>query len=133
MPSYPYIIPSPNIYKPWIKVRLGYNKTHKITPAVITALVDSGADVCFCTKDIGIWLGIKFKGKEETIFSTANRSSMPCIKETISLTACGKTYNCPFYFTDVLPSETPIILGQIGFFDSFKVTFDLKNTRIDID
>ena len=87
MAKYPYYVPTKNVYKPWIRVNLGYKKTHKITPAAVHALIDSGADVCFCSTDIGI-----------------------------------KT----------LPRETPIILGQRGFFDHFKITFDLQNKEIEI-
>lgn len=132
MPKYPYFIPSDKIYKPWIKVSLGYRKTHKVTPAVIVALVDSGADVCFCSKDIGIWLGIQFSKKLFTTFTAANRSSFEAAKETAMLYTCGKNYECPFYFTDTLPHETPIILGQLGFFDHFKINFDLQNKEIEI-
>ena len=32
----------------------------------------------------------------------------------------------------ILPFETPIILGQLGFFDHHKVTFDLENKEIEI-
>ena len=31
-----------------------------------------------------------------------------------------------------LPHETPIILGQVGFFDHFKITFDVKNKEIEV-
>ena len=51
MPKYPYYIPSEGVYKPWIAILLGYKKTHKVTTAEITSLIDSGADVCFCLKD----------------------------------------------------------------------------------
>lgn len=132
MAKYPYYIPSPQVYKPWIPVFLGSRKTHKITTARITALIDSGADVCFCLKDIGIWLGIQFKNKKEAIFTAANRTSFKALKETISLYIGNVQYECPFYFTDQLPHQTPIILGQVGFFDHFRITFDVKNKEIEI-
>ena len=96
MAKYPYYIPSPNVYKPWIRVSLGYRKTHKVTPAAIVALIDSGADVCFCSKIIGIWLGVQFRNKEEKTFTAANRSTFTAIKETITLYVAGKDYQCPF-------------------------------------
>lgn len=132
MAKYPYISPSKNVLKPWIKVSLGYKKTHKVTPAVIVALIDSGADVCFCAKDIAIWLGVQFNKKTTAIFTAANRTKFGAIKETLTFYGCGKSYECPFYITDELPPETPIILGQIGFFDHFKVTFDYKNKEMEI-
>lgn len=132
MAKYPYYIPSAGVYKPWIKASLGYRKTHKLIPVSIVALVDSGADVCFCREDIGIWLGIQFKRKDAATFTAANRSTFKAIKENITLYIAGRNYECPFYFTSDLPHETPIILGQLGFFDHFKVTFDLRNKEIEI-
>jgi len=76
MSKYQYANPSPGVYKPWVSVSLRYGKTHKVTPAAIVALIDSGADVCFCSKDIGIWLGqlgffdhfeVNFDFKKKTI------------------------------------------------------------------
>lgn len=132
MAKYPYYIPSANVYKPWIRVVLGYKKTHKVTPAAIVALIDSGADVCFCSKNIGIWLGVELRKKESVTFTTANRTTFVAVKETITLYTAGKSYQCPFYFSDDLPHETPIILGQLGFFDHFKIVFDLKNKGIEV-
>ena len=132
MPKYPYYIPSKGVFKPWIKISLGYKKTHKIIPVSIVALIDSGADVCFCSKDIGIWLGVNFKKKDRFEFKTANSSILVAFKGIVTLYACGTDYECPFYFADFLPKETPIILGQSGFFDHFKITFDLPNKQIEI-
>lgn len=134
MAKYPYIVlPSSvgPIYKPWVQVNLSYRKTHKITPKIV-ALVDSGADVCFCAKDIGLWLGVQFKGKNKFTFTAANRTMFETIKETITLYIGEKSYWCSFYFAESLPRETPIILGQIGFFDHFKITFDLKSKMMEI-
>ncbi len=134
MPKYPYTLlpakPRP-IYKPIIYITLSYKKTHKITHQT-SALIDSGADVCFCTKDIGLWLGIQFKKKEQVIFTAANSAKFKAVKENINIYVAGKNYLCPFYFTDVLPRETPIILGQLGFFDHFKVCFDIRDQTIEI-
>lgn len=131
MPKYPYFIPAPGVYKPWIPIILGYKKTHRITKPV-TALIDSGADVCFCSKDIGIWLGVQFKKKKPVQFTAANNTTFDTYPDKITLYACGIQYECEFYFSDSLPRETPIILGQLGFFDHFKITFDVKNQEIEI-
>lgn len=132
MRKYPYYIPADNVYKPWITVSIGYKKSHKITPAPITALIDSGADVCFCSKDIGNFLGVNEKDKQKINFTTANSTSLPTFKEILTLYFGGRNYDCPFYISDKLPFETPIILGQLGFFDHHKVTFDLENREIEI-
>lgn len=134
MSKYPYVaLPSSigTIYKPWVGVNLCYKKTQKTTPKVM-ALIDSGADVCFCSSNIGLWLGINLKKKDKFTFTTANRTSFVAVKETITIYACNKIFNCLFYFAENLPRETPIILGQIGFFDHFKIAFHLKNKSMEI-
>lgn len=95
-------------------------------------MIDSGADVCFCSKNIGLWLGIPFRKKEKEVFTAANCSKFEAVKESINVIIAGKNYLCPFFFTDVLPEETPIILGQLGFFDHFKVCFDVCSQVIEI-
>lgn len=122
-----------SIRLPLAKVLLNYKKTHKITTVPIVALIDSGADVCFCNDMIGTWLGIKFEKIKDGIFTTANRTTFNAKPEIITLHAYNKTYECKFFFTDTLPQHTPIILGQIGFFDHFKITFDYRNNKITID
>lgn len=132
MYKYPYYIPTNKVYKPWIPVNIGYKKTQKITGASVTALIDSGADVCFCSKDIAHVLGVTEKGKQKMIFTTANGTPLPTFLETLTLYIGGKIYDCSFYISDKLPAETPIILGQLGFFDHHRVTFDLENKEIEI-
>ncbi len=132
MRKFPYYIPAKKVYKPWIPVSIGYRKTHKVTPAQITALIDSGADVCFCSKSIVDYLGVDVKNKEKKVFTTANNTSLPTFLEILTLHVGGKNYECSFYISEKLPPETPIILGQLGFFDHHKVTFDLENKEIEI-
>ena len=76
MAKFPYISLPGNegkvVLKPLIKVRLIYLKTHKITNPIY-ALIDSGADVSFCEKNIGIWLGINFTKLKNTSFRAANK------------------------------------------------------------
>lgn len=131
MRKYPYYIPSDKTYKPWITVSIGYKKSHKITP-LITALIDSGSDVCFCSKEIVDFLGVDKKKKQKMVFTTANSSSLHTFMEILTLYIGGRNYDCSFYISDKLPPETPIILGQLGFFDHHKITFDLENKEIEI-
>ncbi|MBI3379987.1 retroviral-like aspartic protease [Candidatus Gottesmanbacteria bacterium] len=135
MAKYPYKIlptsPSGQVYKPLIPVILSLKKTHKITTGIY-ALIDSGADVCFCTMDIGLWLGINFKNKKSIYFTAANNKEFETKKEIIKLHVGGKIYDCPFYFSKELPPTSPVILGQIGFFDRFKISFDLQNREFEV-
>jgi len=130
MSKYPYFILSDKVYKPWIPIRLKFK--HKVTTAPIIALVDSGADVCLCSMDIGMWLGINFKKKTPFPIKGVNGQSMDTFKESCSIYLDNHSIQSPIYFSNSLPKITPIILGQLGFFDHFKVTFDLKNKEIEI-
>ena len=132
MHKYSYYIPTNKVYKPWIPVSLGYKKTHVIIPGALTALIDSGSDVCFCSQEIATFLGIQEKGKQKTVFTTANGTPLPTFTEVVTLYVGGKNYECSFFISDKLPPETPIILGQLGFFDHHKITFDLENKEIEI-
>lgn len=132
MRKFPYYIPQDKVYKSWIPVQIEYKRTHKITSAPITALIDSGADVCFCSKDIADFLGVNPKNKEKVTFTTANRTSLPTFLEILTLHIGGRNYECSFYVSDKLPFETPIILGQLGFFDHHEITFDLENKEIQL-
>lgn len=119
------------IYKPFIPVTLEYKKTRKITSAVY-ALVDSGADVCFCMENIAFWLGYRKKEKLSITFTTANKTTFSAVKALFTLHVADKRYECPMYISKDLPPETPIILGQLGFFDHFKILFDLPEREITI-
>jgi hypothetical protein len=122
------------VYAPLAKVRLSFHKTHKITPVPVASLIDSGADVCFCADYIGIWLGIQLS-RIKTVgeFTAANGSKFIAKPANICIQAYNKNYDYLMFFTSVLPKHTPIILGQIGFFDHFRLLFDFKNRDIGIE
>ncbi len=136
MIKFPYVaLPSKlgKVYKPLIKVRFNYPKTHKVTLPV-PALVDSGADVCFCSDFIGLWLGIQFnKIKKDEEFTAANGQTFKAKPAKIKIYIENIDYETIIYFTNVLPRNTPIILGQIGFFDRFRITFNSAEEFIQID
>lgn len=85
MRKFPYYIPQDKVYKPWIPVQVGFKKTHKITTAPITVLIYSGADVCFCSKDIADFLGVNPKNKEKVTFTAANGTPLPTFLESLTL------------------------------------------------
>ncbi len=134
MAQYPYrLVPpvSKNVYRPILKVQLGHPETKKFTPE-IKALVDSGADICMASMDIALWLGIEFDGSENSFsIETANSSISQAIKKTITLSTPETHYRCPFFFVDIPPNK-PILLGQQGFFDHFKVCFDFENKAFEL-
>ncbi len=137
MTRYPYfVIPAKGkkdkVYKPIIGVILNNKQNHKVTKKLI-ALIDSGADVCFCADFIGAWLGIPlYKITEEVEFTTANGGKFMAKPANVNILVGGKNYECKFYFTDTLPPNIPVILGQSGFFDKFRVTFNIPEGCIDV-
>lgn len=112
MPEFPYVtLPSEGreVSKPLIPVLISYPKTHKLTPTIY-ALIDSGADVCFCLSEIGQFLGIPLtKIKERKSFTTANGTTFTAQPVNVNLYVGvgGKSYLCSFFFTNSLPRETP--------------------------
>lgn len=133
MPKHPYTeLPSTILgktaYKAIVNIRLGYVKTHKITSSII-GLIDSGADVCLCDESIGQWLGIPFakiKRKQKPLIVNGICGNIKTYREKIKIYYNNKVYLCNFYFGK-MPSATPLLLGQVGFFEKFKVTFDYPN------
>ena len=137
MAEYPYtILPGKEgkkAYKPLINVSLQYKKTHRVT-LPIKALIDSGADVCFCADYIGIWLGVSLiQSRQSTEFTAAKNQKFIATPSLVTLRVAQKTYEAVFYFTSVLPKNIPVILGQSGFFDKNKITFDAPAGIIEIE
>lgn len=72
------------------------------------------------------------KKKPVVEFTAANNEHFQTKCAVVTLYACGKQFDCPFYFSDTLPESTPIILGQKGFFDRFRIVFDLLHQEIEV-
>ena len=133
MALYPYtILPGSefSVAKPLIPVSISYPKTHKVIPYTF-ALVDSGADVNFCDMNIGTWLGINFRKKKSQEYTAANGQNFIAFSETVCLQVFDKKFLCLFNFSDELTKAYKIILGQKGFFDHFKITFNLPNKSME--
>ncbi len=134
MAKHPYI-PLPGnkaIYRPYLRIWLCNPHNQKQTPR-IRGLIDSGSDICLASKDIALWLGIRFDGNEDTVsIATANGSISSAIKKMITLMTEEGQHESPFFFVDSITPDEPPLLGQLGFFDHFKVCFDLRNKTFEI-
>lgn len=129
--SYPYIEPQRGVFLPWIMVRLGNKKAGTSLSKPVVALVDSGAEVCFCSKDIAEYLGVDLNRSQVQNFTTASNGTFAAYKvNDLKLYVCKRAYACEFYVTDSLPPQLPIILGQKGFFDHHHVQFDFKKKEM---
>jgi hypothetical protein len=120
------------VYRPLLPIKLEYPPTKKCTPP-IRALIDSGADVCMCTLEVGLWLGITFDGTEDEFsIETANGSLSRAVKKTVTLITDKNQFECPFFFVEgINPLKIPL-LGQQGFFDHYKVCFDREHKTFEI-
>lgn len=135
MSKYPYSLFPPKdkpVLKPYIYIRLGCKKTHKIIPNPVLALIDSGADMCLCKKYIGDWLGLNFNKLKRGEITAVNKTRFVVLIHPLTVFFQNKIYEASFSLSDEIPDQTPIILGQKGFFDHFKITFDLPNKEIEI-
>lgn len=132
MKTYPFYTPQDGVILPWIPVRLGFKKTHKILPASIPALLDTGADVCFLSEEIAAFLGYSEKGKKSREFTAANNEKFPAYPEKFTLYGIGKEFECEFFVSKTLPKGLRIILGINGFFDKHNVCFDVRDNEIKI-
>ena len=134
MAKYPYIpLPgSKSIYRPYLRIKLSNPQNQKQTPR-IRGLIDSGSDICLASKDIALWLGIQFDGDENTVsIATGNGSISHAVKKTIIITTAEGQHESPFFFVDGITPDEPPLLGQLGFFDHFKVCFDLRNKSFEV-
>src|SRR5688572_16466632 len=98
MAKYHYeLIPpaSKQVYRPLLPIKLANPLTQKST-SPIRALIDSGADVCMCSIEVGWWLGFEFDEIEDDFsIETANGSTSRAIKKVVTLIVEGKHYDCP--------------------------------------
>jgi len=129
----PYQYPSGKIIKvkkPLIKVKLCHK--HEILNTSFFALLDTGADICLCSAEIANLFNIKYKkGRKLKIRGIAG--NILGYKISLEVYIKNNSYKCPFYVVESLPRETPVILGQKGFFYQNKITFDILHNEITIE
>lgn len=111
---------------PLVPVTLVYK--HQLIKTPIFALVDSGAEYCYCLKTIGDYLRIKFQNKNKVTSLAANNTEFVGYREIITGIVNGKRIEIPFVFSSNLNPSFPLILGQTGFFPSLK--FVSRNLKI---
>ncbi len=123
---------SKSIQRPYLRLRLTNPVTHKQTPP-LRGLIDSGADICLGSHELAVWLGLQFDGQEEKItITTANGTTTDAVKKSVLLTTEAGQYHCPFFFAEGIPPDAPPLLGQQGFFDHFRVCFELRTNTFEI-
>ena len=84
----------------------------------VYALIDSGADYCIFHAEIGEQLGLQIESGKSLPFS--------------GIAGAGHEFGCYAGFSRDIQDLPYGILGQVGFFDVFKVSFDYKKEKIEL-
>ncbi|OGM22721.1 hypothetical protein A2961_03050 [Candidatus Woesebacteria bacterium RIFCSPLOWO2_01_FULL_39_21] len=108
------------IYRPVIPVIL-LNKKRIVG---YQAIVDSGADYCLFEELVTSYLGIKLStGKKRKIRGIGGKE-IKGYQLKILFGVAGKEYETNVIFSKEIPQNSFDVLGNNGFFDHFKVTFN---------
>lgn len=96
-------------------------------------LIDSGADHNIFHGEVAEVLGIKLTtGKKRKILGISGGPIKGYIHNIEIKPVSMDSFRTPVIFSNQLSPHSQAILGNTGFFDRFKVTFDYKNKSIDI-
>src|SRR3989338_8388511 len=115
--------------RPIIPIRVGYRNKHE----GYFALVDSGADVCIFSAEIGEILGINVEsGKKCLVGGITEGEKQFYYIHPIVIQVGGWPYNIEAGFMPTISRLGYGVLGQKGFFDLFVVKFDYTRGEIEI-
>ena len=96
------------------------------------ALVDSGADFCIFHSLVGDIIGIDVESGKEAGFGGVGGAGMRAYFHTVKVYVGDYSYDLYCGFTRDIPADGYGILGQVGFFDHFKVNFDNREEEIEV-
>lgn len=95
------------------------------------ALIDSGADFTMFHADIAELIGVDLNKLQKMTFGgIQNGKTSEAFYTAINLELGYKTLNIPVMFSPDISDNGYGVLGQLGFFNRFKVTFDYRNKNI---
>lgn len=97
------------------------------------ALIDSGADFCLFHADLAEYLGIPLQESNKQSFGGITGQKAAVYMHLIDLSVGGHRFSSiPVGFSHEIAPHGHGILGQHGFFDLFKVIFDLEKEQIEL-
>lgn len=95
------------------------------------ALIDSGADISVISKDIAELLGIDMNGEKTTAFGIGGKVNSVESKMKIIIEKGHENYFFEIPVKVILDDfDFPILLGRLGFFDEFIISFNQKLERV---
>jgi hypothetical protein len=95
-------------------------------------LVDSGADICIMDAEIAELIGIKVTEGKKASFAGATGKSENCYSHIVEIEVGGWSYKTEVAFAEGLSKAGYGIVGQRGFFEFFKVTFNYSANELEI-
>lgn len=100
----------------------------------VFALLDTGAEFCLLPRWMGEQLGIAITEGKKTTFKGAAGGTQIAYFHNIIFEIGGWDHRCRAGFIYEAEEELPFaLLGTIGFFDSYKATFNVQKNEIRLD
>jgi hypothetical protein len=93
-------------------------------------LVDSGADFCILKAEIGEILGYDITSGEPFSYIGINGASSEGYIHDVRLNVKGRIVDARVVFSHDIPRGGHQVVGQVGFFDHFKINFDYQDGTI---
>lgn len=116
------------VIRPVIDIRLLCNSN----ATNYRVLIDSGADYCIFHADVAEVIGIPvMKGKKIIFYGTGGVAQVAYF-HNIQIEVGGWPIDLYCGFSYDMQSLAYGVLGQVGFFDTFKIEFDYQNKRIEL-
>ena len=126
-----YTAPPPGALcgKPLVTIALSHNG-HKVT---VSALVDSGATISILPYDVGCQLGFVWEERTIPIHLGGPLNGIPAVAVLVDGHISGLP-ETSLVMAWVAETQHPIrpILGQLNFFQHYKITFEGYTNRFDI-
>lgn len=95
------------------------------------ALLDSGADISAVPKSIAELLGLKLEGEISVAYGIGGKVNSIESLVKISIQKGHERYSFSIPIKVILDDYNfPILLGRLGFFDKFVITFDQENEKV---
>ena len=95
------------------------------------ALIDSGADISAMPRETAEILGLNIKGEVSTAYGIGGKVNSIQTTTTIHIHKGHEDYRLLLPVKVILDNyDFPILLGRLGFFDSFVITFDQKEEKV---
>lgn len=117
-----------DFYRPVIRIEVSLGKGKDGVPC--EALVDSGADWCFLKAEIGELLGLDIESGEEIEYQGISGEKAKGYVHKVWISVQNHSILIPVIFTRAIPTGAHQVVGQIGFFQNFKVNFDYQKKSI---